>query len=156
MLLVIATIVLAGFVLYMKIKEYKELKNIYSEILENKKFEKLDLQKNSYIIALILIIFGIISIVFGIILKEVSTATMGLLIILLILSEVMTSKFKNVYYYNDSNFVVNGKILRYKSIKKIDIGKFPFRQSNITTLSNENYVVAKKFALFLKDKINKK
>lgn len=156
MLLVIATIVLAGFVLYMKIKEYKELKNIYSEILENKKFEKLDLQKNSYIIALILIMFGIISIVFGIILKEVSTATMGLLIILLILSEVMTSKFKNVYYYNDSNFVVNGKILRYKSIKKIDIGKFPFRQSNITTLSNENYVVAKKFALFLKDKINKK
>lgn len=156
MLLVIATIVLASFVLYMKIKEYKELKNIYSEILENKKFEKLDLQKNSYIIALILIIFGIISIVFGIILKEVSTATMGLLIILLILSEVMTSKFKNVYYYNDSNFVVNGKILRYKSIKKIDIGKFPFRQSNITTLSNENYVVAKKFALFLKDKINKK
>lgn len=156
MLLVIATIVLAGFVLYMKIKEYKELKNIYSEILENKKFEKLDLQKNSYIIALILIMFGVISIVFGIILKEVSTATMGLLIILLILSEVMTSKFKNVYYYNDSNFVVNGKILRYKSIKKIDIGKFPFRQSNITTLSNENYVVAKKFALFLKDKINKK
>ncbi len=156
MLLVIATIVLAGFVLYMKIKEYKELKNIYNEILENKKFEKLDLQKNSYIIALILIIFGVISIVLGIILKEVSTATMGLLIILLILSEVMTSKFKNVYYYNDSNFVVNGKILRYKSIKKIDIGKFPFRQSNITTLSNENYVVAKKFALFLKDKINKK
>ncbi len=152
MALIVLALILGIAVIFLKGKEYFDLKKIYEEILANKKYEKFDSRKQSYFIYSFLMFLGIISAVTGFMTKEYSTAVMGIVIILMIASELFTLQYKNIFYYNDSNFIVSGKVLRYKSIKSIDEGgKLPFSSSFVTTLNNEKHQITKAFAKKLKE-----
>ncbi len=153
MILSIVVVLIGAYVLYFKFKEYKSLSETYSELLSNKKYEMFNDKKQVYILYSLLSFFGAISVALGYQTNELSTALMGGLVILMSISEFITAKFKHVYYYNDTNFIIEGKTIRYKSIKNINQGKkFPFSSASITTLSNESYSVSKKFAKFLLEK----
>ena len=135
-MIILFAIIVCGITVFVQSKSFIETNKQIKKELENKKYEKLFYNKFYLVLTLVMIFGGFLSIVFGIYLMDDTTIALGVLLLIFGCGELIKFKVNYLFYYNDTNFILSGKCIRYKSIKKI----FPKRVTffNIIQLETLN------------------
>ena len=157
MWLILFSVVVGAIMIAARMKELKDIKESLKEVMANKKFEKYDYSKWVKLIYCLMIIFGIASAIYGVVVKELDTSAIGIIIALMFVSELLLVPYRYVLYYNYTQFISNGKLVRYKSIKEFEEMKFfKFGFVRARSFNDELYPLSKKAYEIVKEKKDKK
>lgn len=153
MWLILFSTVVGAIMIAARLKELKEIKESLNTAMANKKFEKYDYSKWVKTLYIVMIIFGIGSSIYGLVIKEYDTCAIGIIIVLMFISELLLVPYRFVLYYNDTQFISNGKLVRYKSIKGFEEMKFfKFGFVRARSFNDELYPLSKKAYEIVKEK----
>lgn len=157
MFIIIFATVIGSVMFGKKFKEYLSAKKELDLILNNQKLEKHEFYKPFLIAYIAIVLVGVISIVIGILNKDETTISLGIVVVLLFLGEVVYSPIKYNFYYNKTAFVTQAKKVRYKSIKDIEKIKYiPFAFLKVRTVNGEVHRISAKSYEIIKEYIGKK
>lgn len=145
MFIILFASIIGLVMLAVKIKEYRDNKTNLQITLNDRKVERYSFYKPFVILYTLFIVIGLSSCVFGIFIKDETTAAMGLIIALLFIGELVNAPLKYSLYYNDAMFVADGKAIRYKSIQRFEkIKNIPFAYVKVVTTNGEKYPISPK------------
>lgn len=95
----------------------KSAKNL--EDVDLKKYTKVDNSKTYIYFLILLSIFSILGLYLGLSLKNDQNTSFGIMLLFLSIAEMFNAKTMQSFYYNDTHFIVNSKVIRFKSIKQL-------------------------------------
>ena len=122
------------------------------EDIDLSKYTLVDNSKNNIYLLLALLILSIIGITLGIVYKNNENTSLGIMLLFLCLSEILSTKSLHTFYYNNTNIIINGKVIRLKSIKSItQVSKFINKKYELTTLSNDKEMIPEKTAIKIEE-----
>lgn len=138
---------------------------IYNLNNKKKQLENIDLSKYTkvvgskvYVYILIgLMILSVFGIYLGYIGNSSDNISLGIMLIFLSLSEIINTKQLNTYYYNDTHVILNGNVIRYKSIKSLTkVSSFFIKRFKLTTINGDIMTIPVKPALHIQELMKKK
>lgn len=154
MFIVLFTIIIGSVMIFVRYREYKTNKETVTNAITNRKFEIFDYSKGVRIFYYCVILIGIVSCGYGIAIQNFETIAMGAIIAMLFISELLNVPYKYVLYYNDSQFITNGKVLRIKSIKYFErILNVKFFFIKVFMMNGDKYSVSPKAYEILDQKL---
>lgn len=153
--------IIVGFIIgsvYLGITTYnlnnkkKQLENI-----DLSKYTKVDGSKVYVYILIGLMILSVFGIYLGYIGNSSDNISLGIMLIFLSLSEIINTKQLNTYYYNDTHVILNGNVIRYKSIKSLTkVSSFFIKRFKLTTINGDIMTIPIKPALHIQELMKKK
>ena len=151
MVIVIVGIVIGLSYLIATLYSLKKKKQKLEDI-DLSKYTLVDNSKNNIYLLLALLILSIIGITLGIVYKNNENTSLGIMLLFLCLSEILSTKSLHTFYYNNTNIIINGKVIRLKSIKSItQVSKFINKKYELTTLSNDKEMIPEKTAIKIEE-----
>lgn len=151
MVIVIVGIVIGLAYLIATLYSLKKKKQKLEDI-DLSKYTLVDNSKNNIYLLLALLILSIIGITLGIVYKNNENTSLGIMLLFLCLSEILSTKSLHTFYYNNTNIIINGKVIRLKSIKSItQVSKFINKKYELTTLSNDKEMIPEKTAIKIEE-----
>lgn len=157
MWLLLFCVVVGAIMIAARAKELKEIKDSLKDVLKDNKFEKYDYSKWVRVFYIIMMLFGAGSSIYGFVIADYDTASIGIIITMVFISEWLLIQYKFVLYYNDTQFVAGGKLARYKSIKGFEEMKpFGFGFVRARTFNDELLPLSKKAYEIVKEHKEKK
>ena len=155
--LLLLSIVVSFAVLAMSYTQQKKNKIKIEEIINNNTFQVYDYAKKRLIA---IVIFGILSAVAAYFAFK-DGDNIGIAMAIILLSTVVGEPIINYQnmrlYYNDTSCVLDGKLIRYRSIKEFRPKAFNiFKHQDVVTMTGEKYRVEKNVADLIKEMMSKK
>ena len=120
--------------LYLQIRRFIETKNKLKESLTKGTFEIKSYGKSILLVYIFFIVFGFISIFYTYNLLDYATCAPSIVLVCLGLGELINFKYTHTLYYNDDAIIINGNLIRYRSIKSISKRGLLKKNIDITTL----------------------
>ena len=149
--------VLGVYIIYKRFSEHVQINKDLKQLDAEKRYMKID---NTGMVQLyygIGCILATIGLVVGVYMKDYVILTLAFVLACMSAAELLTMKSHHRLYYNKSGFILNGKVIRYKSIKNIlPPGKFGGATRKIETYGGESYKLPKKYANVIEQMKNKK
>lgn len=140
-----------GITIYNLNNKKKQLENI-----DLSKYTKVDGSK-VYVYLIGLMILSVFGIYLGYIGNSSDNISLGIMLIFLSLSEIINTKQLNTYYYNDTHVILNGNVIRYKSIKSLTkVSSFFIKRFKLTTINGDIMTIPIKPALHIQELMKKK
>lgn len=141
-----------GITIYNLNNKKKQLENI-----DLSKYTKVDGSKVYVYILIGLMILSVFGIYLGYIGNSSDNLSLGIMLIFLSLSEIINTKQLNTYYYNDTHVILNGNVIRYKSIKSLTkVSSFFIKRFKLTTINGDIMTIPIKPALHIQELMKKK
>ncbi len=141
-----------GITIYNLNNKKKQLENI-----DLSKYTKVDGSKVYVYILIGLMILSVFGIYLGYIGNSSDNISLGIMLIFLSLSEIINTKQLNTYYYNDTHVILNGNVIRYKSIKSLTkVSSFFIKRFKLTTINGDIMTIPIKPALHIQELMKKK
>lgn len=150
---IIFSIIVSIAILYTKVRSYFKSKENLDTILSNKNFNRYNFYYIFSFLYIAIIILGLFSITLGIINLDNTLIATGIVSVSIFFGELINSKNKFSFYYNNDSFISNGKVIRYQSIKNIIRPKIPFAFYIIKTVNNNKYSISPKSFNIIQDKL---
>ena len=119
MFIVILCIVASGATLFIQVKKYLESKASIKKALEKATFNSEYYGKVSLLMFGSLFIFGVGSGIYGAIIKDATSIGLALILISLAIGELLQFRIIHQIYSNDDAIIVNGVLIRYRSIREV-------------------------------------
>ncbi|MCI8540505.1 MAG: hypothetical protein HFE68_06345 [Erysipelotrichaceae bacterium] len=155
MFIILFAAAVGGVMVWTKYREAVKCKQAVENAVTNRKFEVYDYSKVMRVLYILFICFGIASAVFGIYQQNDETVAMGIIIALLFISELVMLPYRYKLYYNNSQFIVKGEVLRLKSIKYFErILNLKFAFVKVIMLNGDKYPVSPKAYAILDQKLS--
>lgn len=155
MFIIIFATVIGSVMVWTKYKEASKCKTAVQNAITNRKFEVFDYSKVVRILYILFILFGLASAGYGIYTQNDETIAMGIVISLLFVGEFLTVPYKYVLYYNNSQFIIKGEVLRLKSIKYFErILNLKFAFVKVIMLNGDKYPLSPKAYELLDKKLS--
>ncbi len=134
------------------VKKEKELLEVHSGMVLN------DHSRNMKLFSIFLAVMGAVTIYLNYTFsptEQINTA-MGIVIVFAAIGSYFSMSTQNRFYYNDAGIIVEGKYIRYKSVKKVD-AKRSLGKKNYTlhTFQNEEILISAKTSQFLEERLKK-
>jgi len=154
---ILLSVVVSIAILVMAYIQQRKNSAAIDEITSNNNFQVYDYAKKRFIIV---IAFGILAIVASFFAfeegKELGVA-LSIVLITSVIGEPIIN-YKNLrFYYNETSCILEGKHVRYRSIKEFRPKAFNIlKQQEVITLSGEKFRVEKSVADIIKDEMSKK
>ena len=124
LVLVIFCIAVGMIMFFVRFKEYRQMKETINTALEGKHYEKYDYSKWVRILYVLFVLFGVVSIVYGVMHNDFETISMGAVLTLMFIGENLIVGYRYTLYYSDTHFIAGGKLCRYKSVKDFEEMKY--------------------------------
>ena len=141
-----------GITIYNLNNKKKQLENI-----DLSKYTKVDGSKVYVYILIGLMILSVFGVYLGYIGNSSDNISLGIMLIFLSLSEIINTKQLNTYYYNDTHVILNGNVIRYKSIKSLTkVSSFFIKRFKLTTINGDIMTIPVKPALHIQELMKKK
>ncbi len=153
---ILFSIIISAVILYTKISNHLKSKGNLEEILSNKNFNCFKFHLTFKILYTVIIILGLFSIIVGILNHDNTLVAISIVSVFLFFGELINSRTKFSFYYNNDSFISNGKVIRYKSVKCIIRPRVPFAFYIIKTINNDSYSISPKSFDIIKDKLKLK
>lgn len=145
MFIIIFATVIGAVMAGVKYKEAVKYKETIQNAITNRKFEEFNYSKVVRLIYVLLILFGLGSAVYGAMEQSDETIAMGIVTALLFVGELLVAPYKYVLYYNNSQFITKGEVLRLKSIKHFErILNLKFAFVKVVMLNGDKYPISPK------------
>lgn len=142
---------------FVRFKEYKTITKTIQEATDGKKFEKYDYSKWVRILYIVFLLFGVVSLVYGIFEKDYETVSMGVVLTLMFIGELLIVGPRYTLYYSDTHFITGGKLARYKSIRDFEEMKyFKLAFVRAVTFNGEKLPMSRKAYEIVKEQMKKK
>jgi hypothetical protein len=153
LVLVIFCVAIGMIMLFARFKEFRQMKETIDTALEGKTFEKYDYSKWVRALYVLFVLFGVISIVYGIMNSDFETISMGVVLTLMFIGEILIVGYRYALYYGDSHFIAGGKLCRYKSIKDFEEMKY-FKRAFVraVTFNGDKIPMSRKAYELIKDR----
>lgn len=84
--------------------------------------------------------------------KDNLTTALSIALIFMFIGQYMTMRYRASWYENENSIITCGKLIRFKSVKKIEISNGMQKLYSVTTFNGENVQITKKTAEFLMEK----
>ena len=123
--------------LYFQYQRFKEAKTNIKDALSKNEYNNTFYGKGLLVLIVSLIVFAISSIIFSINTNGYPTIALGVVLVFLGLGELLNFQNSHTIYYNDDAIIVNGKHIRYRSIKSLKTKGFRKQSLDITTLKGD-------------------
>lgn len=150
-------VVLGIYIIYKRFSEHIQINNDLKRLDAEKRFMKID---NTGIVQLYYgtgCILAAIGLGVGYYIKDAIILTLAFVLACMSIAELLTMKSHHRLYYNKSGFILNGKVIRYKSIKTIfPPAKFGGATRKIETFGGEKYKLPKKYVNVIEQMKDKK
>ncbi len=145
MFIILFTTVIGGVMVWTKYKEAAKCKEATQNAITNRKFEVFDYSKVVRSLYILFILFGFVSAAYGIYKQNDETIAMGIIISLLFIGELLTVPYRYILYYNNSQFIIKGEVLRIKSINYFErILNMKFAFVKVIMLNGDKYPISPK------------
>ena len=154
--LMLLSIVVSIAILAMAYTQQSKKKVLIEEIISNNTFQVYDYARG-HVIGIV--IFGVIAAIASYFAFQ-DGDEIGVALAIVLLSTVVGEPIINYqnmrFYYNDTSCILDGKLVRYRSIKEFRPKAFNvFKQQEVVTMSGEKHRVEKKVADLIKELMNK-
>ena len=123
--------------LYFQYQRFTEAKTNIKKAFHKNVYESTFYGKGILVLMVSLIVFGLSSIIFSINTNDYTTISLGVVLVCLGLGELLNFQNSHTIYYNDDAIIVNGKYIRYRSIKSLKTRGFRKQTLDITTLKGD-------------------
>ena len=155
MIYILIGTLLSTLLAYSLIKEYLDMR---------KKTIALVRQHNDYLfhnhslsmqlLVLVAIAMGIATAIIGFSTGDDLNVTLGIAVVILFIGQYFNSLYRTRFFCNDTSLITCGKLIRYKSVKKINTSRSLFQKRyTVQTFNGDQIVVSQKTADYLKTKI---
>ena len=100
LVLVIFCIAVGMIMFFVRFKEYRQMKETINTALEGKHYEKYDYSKWVRILYVLFVLFGVVSIVYGVMHNDFETISMGAVLTLMFIGENLIVGYRYTLYYS--------------------------------------------------------
>ncbi len=149
--------VLGIYIIYKRFTEHAQINRDLKQLDAEKRFMKID---NTGVVQLYYgtgAVLAAIGLAAGYYVKDTIILTLAFVLACTSAAELLTMKSHHRLYYNKSGFILNGKVIRYKSIKTIhQPTKFGGATRKIETFGGEKYKLPKKYVNVIEQMKDKK
>lgn len=149
--------VLGIYIIYKRFSEHIQINKDLKQLDAEKRFMKID---NTGLVQLYYgtgCVLAAIGLGVGFYVKDSIVLTLAFVLACMSAAELLTMKSHHRLYYNKTGFVLNGKVIRYKSIKTIlPPSKFGGATRKIETYGGEKYRLPKKYVNVIEQMKDKK
>ena len=130
-------IALGIFTLYFQSRRFIEAKESTKVALEKATYNKTVFGNYILFLYIAMIIFALVSLVYSINIKDDNGISLGIILISLGCGELLNFNNSHTIYHNDNGLIVNGRTIRYRSIKSIKVRGLTKQTLDITTLKGD-------------------
>jgi len=157
MLYILLGIAFGVLICYGLVKDYLQMRSSTNRYLQNSKDY---VRKDHSLITGLVDLIGIVAAIFTGLYgqgyfggtKDNLTTALSIALVFMFIGQYMTMRYRASWYENETSIITCGKLIRFKSVKKIEISSGMQKLYSVTTFNGENVQITKKTAEFLMEK----